>query len=662
MVSWFGAKAYCDWLTSKEGHAYRLPTEAEWEKAARGIDQRRYPWGDNHDGSYANYRYSGDPYDQGTTPVGYYDGSIHSDFQTKNGSSPYGAYDMAGNVWEWCLDWFGSSYYTTSPSSNPLGMTNGSLSVFRGGSWGDFSDQMRSTYRNYDLPYNGHENLGFRCVREDDGASGTPDIVLSDTSLVLSSQAIGASRSKSFIIFNEGDATLTVSSISSNNDPPFSVNPTSAFIAQNASLIVTVVFSPTVLGYQNARIMIISNDSDEETLTLNVFSNGIDGQTVVNDGYGDYLIVPAGSFEMGDNFNEGESWDADELPVHNVYLDAYYIGKHEVTNAQYSVFLNDVGKHSYGGYTWLDISSGRIDFVSGNYIPESGFEDYPVIEVSWYGSVAYCDWLTTMTGHTYRLPTEAQWEKAARGDASKNSVLGHQRRYPWGDNIDGSYANYVLSWPPEKDKKGITPVGYYDGSLRGSFQTNDGSSPYGAYDMAGNVFEWCSDMYSSSYYSDSPVTNPLGAITGCPVLRGGGYIHRASSLRSAQRFHHFHGATEFDIGFRCVRELTTGTNADDQRPAVTPHTYKLRQNYPNPFNPETTISFDLPKTSVVSLIIYDVLGREIKTLVSEQKSAGLYDYIWDGNNDAGNQVKSGVYIYRIQTGDFTFSRKMILIR
>jgi hypothetical protein len=275
--------------------------------------------------------------------------------------------------------------------------------------------------------------------------------------------------------------------------------------------------------------------------------------------------------------------------------------------------------------------------------------------------VAYCDWLTAKTGQTYRLPTEAEWEKAARGDASTNSALGHQRRYPWGDNIDGSYANYWGSGDPYE--VGTTPVGYYDGSLHGSFQTNNGSSPYGAYGMAGNVWEWCSDWYGSGYYSASPNTNPLGPTTGSlRVTRSGDLHYSASFLRSANRRDYRPNDTLHYLGFRCVRELGTSTNVDNQQPALTPEEYKLRQNYPNPFNPETTISFELPKTSVVSLIIYDILGREIKTIVSEQVSAGLHGYIWDGKNNAGNQVKSGVYIYRLQTGDFAISKKMILIR
>ena len=219
-----------------------------------------------------------------------------------------------------------------------------------------------------------------------------------------------------------------------------------------------------------------------------VFLNPVcnaDGQTV-NDGYGDYMFVPAGEFEMGDNFNEGQS---DELPVHTVYLDAYYIGKYQVTNEEYKKFIDDDGytteaywlsvgwtAKQLNGWTqpehWIDSS------FAGGGLP--GNEIYPVVGVSWYEAHAYCAWLTTKTDTTYRLPTEAEWEKAARGT--------DQRRYPWGNDIDGSYANYKDS---DELFRNLTPVGYFDGTTHGSYTTQSNASPYGAYDMAGNVREWC---------------------------------------------------------------------------------------------------------------------------------------------------------------------------
>ena len=159
-------------------------------------------------------------------------------------------------------------------------------------------------------------------------------------------------------------------------------------------------------------------------------------QTSVNDGYGDFLLIPSGELQMGDNFNEGAPH---EKPVHNVYLDAYFIGKYQVTNGEYKRFIDDNGYTSEkywsaGGFgncgdlpLYWDNDTYRGGGISGN-------ERFPVIGVSWYEANAYCKWLSSKTGKNYRLPTEAEWEKAARGT--------DQRRYPWVDSLDGSYANY----------------------------------------------------------------------------------------------------------------------------------------------------------------------------------------------------------------------------
>jgi formylglycine-generating enzyme required for sulfatase activity len=264
--------------------------------------------------------------------------------------------------------------------------------------------------------------------------------------------------------------------------------------------------------------------------------SGLVASPTVNDGYGDYVYVPAGAFKMGDNFNEG---DARERPVHLVELDAYYVGKYPVTNGEYRKFRDDPGYDDPKFWPGGQVVSKDQSAAQARSVNAPGKENYPVAAVTWDQAVAYCNWLSAKTGKEYRLPTEAEWEKAARGT--------DQRRYPWGNDLDPSYASYK--------EKPLTFAGFYDGSKRGGFQTHSNASPYGAFDMEGGVFEWCSDWYSPNYYAFSPKKNPAGPSEGAyRVLRGASQYEEPWELRAANRSsgapsnqnHHL-------LGFRCVR-------------------------------------------------------------------------------------------------------------
>jgi formylglycine-generating enzyme required for sulfatase activity len=253
--------------------------------------------------------------------------------------------------------------------------------------------------------------------------------------------------------------------------------------------------------------------------------------------------VPTGEFIMGSTDAEVDSALAlcneyygdcersefqDEQPVHTVYLDAFYIDRTEVTNAQYRKC----------------VEAGACDVPSSMYsiyYDNADYAQYPVVGVSWYGADAYCQWAGR------RLPTEAQWEKAARGTDG--------RTYPWGNTFDGSWVNFCdrgcdFAWED---------TGAYDGYMYtapvGSYP--DGASPYGALDMAGNVREWVADWYGSDYYGRSPSQNPPGPDSGdSKVLRGGSSYSGVSRVRPAYRFSNHPADSYFGVsfvGFRCAR-------------------------------------------------------------------------------------------------------------
>lgn len=219
-----------------------------------------------------------------------------------------------------------------------------------------------------------------------------------------------------------------------------------------------------------------------------------------NDG-AEMVVVPAGEFTMGSNELDGER------PPHRVHLDGYRIDKYEVTNTLYKRFLDATGWAA--PLYWSDANRNG--------------PSQPVVGVSWHDADAYCRWAGK------RLPTEAEWEKAARG--------GDERRYPWGEDWDQTRANGDMS-------KTTRPVGSYP----------NGVSPYGVHDMAGNVREWVADWYGSRHYARAPQKNPTGPASGeGRVLRGGSWSHLPMILRSASRDSDSPEVPGADRGFRCAK-------------------------------------------------------------------------------------------------------------
>ena len=267
-------------------------------------------------------------------------------------------------------------------------------------------------------------------------------------------------------------------------------------------------------------------------------------------------LVPAGEFWMGstqaevsqvieDCQKEGlteafcRRWFQRELPRHRVVLDAFYIDRHEVANGLFERFVTATGHRTTAereGYGWIwqqkegkwlrlkvDGATWTVPIGPGS----SAAPTHPVVQVSWHDAEAYCRWAGK------RLPTEAEWEKAARG--------AHGRRYPWGEAWDASRANGAMTVGTTK------PVGPYPAGI----------SPYEVHDMAGSVWEWVADWFDPEYYARSPERNPRGPDSGrLKLLCGGSFDDYPFLVRTAFRNVNTPSYRTYGVGFRCARDAT----------------------------------------------------------------------------------------------------------
>ena len=243
------------------------------------------------------------------------------------------------------------------------------------------------------------------------------------------------------------------------------------------------------------------------------------------------LFVPGGSFRMG-----SEDGEADEQPSRVVRLNPYYIDETEVTNGAYLQCVRDGACQPP--------ASSRSAFYQDYYEnPEYG--DHPVIYVNWEQARQFCEWREA------RLPSEAEWERAAGFDAER----GIKMTYPWGDEFDGSLLNYcdVNCYNGEKQDPNFDD-GYRDTAPVGTYP--DGRSPVGAYEMLGNVMEWVNDWYDRNYYSFAPDANPLGPAEGfSKVVRGGSWLSAREELSVSARTFYDPAEVRTNIGFRCAKTV-----------------------------------------------------------------------------------------------------------
>ena len=275
--------------------------------------------------------------------------------------------------------------------------------------------------------------------------------------------------------------------------------------------------------------------------------------------------IPEGSFSMGTELQNGFQEDG-EGPVREVILDSYYIDKYAVTNAEFLKFVKETGYTTEAEqYGWsfvfrdfvapadeqhvvgtADGSSWWVAVEGANWFrptgPSSTIEDcplHPVVHISWHDAIAYCEWAGK------RLPTEAEWERAARGGLERAT-------YPWGDELHPDGKHRCNIWQGEFPEENTGDDGFLRTAPVDAFDPNG----FGLYNVAGNVWEWCADWFSSTYHVDGRRLNPTGPAEGeARVMRGGSYLcHRSycNRYRVAARNQNTPDSTTGNLGFRCV--------------------------------------------------------------------------------------------------------------
>jgi formylglycine-generating enzyme required for sulfatase activity len=238
-------------------------------------------------------------------------------------------------------------------------------------------------------------------------------------------------------------------------------------------------------------------------------------------------LIPGGEFLMGTSLSTRDG-ARDEYPERRIFLNAFYMDVFEVTNGRYLAFTKAAGHR-----TPEHPRDKNLTLWRGATVPDA-FKDHPVVNVAWSDAAAYCAWAGR------RLPTEAEWERAARGTTG--------RRFPWGDmEPTRTLANYLNQW---RNGAGLEPVGSHP----------QGASAEGVQDLQGNVWEWVADWYDPSYYATGPSRNPKGPDEGTrKVIRGSGWESEAPLLRSAHRLSSDPANRNHSLGFRCAMDAVSIT-------------------------------------------------------------------------------------------------------
>ncbi len=531
-VSHQDAEAYCEWLTKRENRKYVLPTEAQWEFAARGGKSGAvYPWGNTDpDGKKLNIadvssdlpwadRLMDDGFKR-TSPVGAYD------------PNTFLLYDMVGNVWQFCSDSYDTKAYdgradtlTTDPTGG-----SGKKKVVRGGNWAFSAGIARNAFRFGVDPDLTTDFTGFRIsalVDESATAAVRHDVLnpeILEQKLARIKELVAAGRrleARRYIADTFSEASK------------FKLLP-----GDVQSFLTSVLDS----------FVDVSRDNK-----LQSFTNSL-GMELVK--------IPSGSFIMGSSETD-ISWAMatlaqgrpanieNEFPVHKVRISRpFHISSTEVTVAQFQTFVDETGyitdaEDEKGGQVF-NAKDRRFERKEGATWRNPGWviqPNQPVTMISYNDATAFAEWLSVKEKLPYKLPTEAQWEYAARGGLAA-------AQFPWGDELpDGKRANYADKNKDFEWRDRNVDGGYKWVAPVGSYEPNN----YGLYDMAGNVLEWVRDHYGEDYYKFSPELDPEGPGHGeNRVMKGGEWTFGPLNLRCAFRGWARPDLAFYNSGFRLV--------------------------------------------------------------------------------------------------------------
>ena len=543
-VNWSQARAVCKWLGGD------LPTEAQWEKAARGgcevyegkeckTSERLFPWGSAAPVCGQNAVMGGGGSCAATMAVG---------AGSASGQSPYGAYDVAGNIVEWVMDWVDDGSFYAAPATQDPVNASGTWSSrgVRGGSFDGVATNLRAGVRGGLSPNQAYSTLGVRCAKpmlealcddKDDNGNGQTDEGCDDDNDDYCDSAMTAVGIPTVCPKTNGG--MSPGMVGNDcNDALASVNPGLTEACGNG-------VDDNCNGVTDEGCVVLNANGCPPTGSGTICgsgkgtcSSGLCQYADVN-GY-KWTLVPAGKFWMGCNsaVDSECAGNAAENPQHEVDLSAYWVGVYEVTAEIYKKCVTTGGS----GCTQPSTTGGGNHSTYGT----SGKEQHAVNYINWAQSRAVCKWLGG------DLPTEAQWEKAARGgcevyEGKGKDCKASESLYPWGSAAPVCGVNAVTGGG-----------GQCAATMAVGAGSASGQSPCGAYDMAGNVWEWTMDWYDGSFYAKAgavakDAVNGTGA--SYRVIRGGGFDDAASYLRAGFRSDVVPGGSGHNVGVRCSKSF-----------------------------------------------------------------------------------------------------------